>query len=289
MHLLRHDQAGDGIRRAGHQRERALHRPRALRPTVPVRDLAAAPPARLVVRKYAEPDLRGSPAPTKRHPAAHRRRARPPGLQLRHPHLAHRRRDQRPLPLAYRDDAQAHQGRGLRMGYWLLHLPHAARGVRALPAGGAGPPLNGILALLLLFRGHERTEVKWQTARADGTFANQSVVRDAEESMARMRRWLRFLVIVGLLFVGLAVVGLIFGGIKSGSVLVLDLSGDIEEEKAQGAWGATLGSDITVLHQILDAIDAAKSDARITGLVVKISSPGGNWAKLAEIREPLIG
>src|SRR5712692_567832 len=106
--------------------------------------------------------------------------------------------------------------------------------------------------------------------------------------MARMRRWLRFLVIVGLLLVGLAVIGLLFGGIKPGSVLVLDLSGDIEEEKAQGAWGATLGSDITVLHQLLDAIDAAKSDARITGLVVKISSPGGNWAKLAEIREHLI-
>lgn len=106
--------------------------------------------------------------------------------------------------------------------------------------------------------------------------------------MARMRRWFRFLLIMGLLFLGLAVIGVIFGGIKSGSVLVLDLSGDIEEEKAQGAWGATLGSDITVLHQILDAIDAAKTDARITGLVVKIANPGGNWAKLAEIREHLI-
>lgn len=106
--------------------------------------------------------------------------------------------------------------------------------------------------------------------------------------MARMRRWLRFLLIMGLLFVGLAVIGLIFGGIKSGSVLVLDLSGEIEEEKPQGAWGATLGSDITVLHQVLDAIDSAKTDERITGLVVKISSPGGNWAKLAEIREHLI-
>lgn len=106
--------------------------------------------------------------------------------------------------------------------------------------------------------------------------------------MARLKRWFRFFVILGLLFVGLAVIGLIFGGIKSGSVLVLDLSGSIEEEKPQGAWGAILGSDVTVFHQIVDAIDAAKSDARITGLVVKISSPGGNWAKLAEIRERLI-
>ena len=106
--------------------------------------------------------------------------------------------------------------------------------------------------------------------------------------MARMRRWLRFLVIVGLLFVGLVVIGLIFGGIKSGSVLVLDLSGAIEEEKAQGAWGATLGADITVLHQLLDAIDAAKTDSRITGLVVKIAYPSAHWAKLQEIREHLL-
>lgn len=106
--------------------------------------------------------------------------------------------------------------------------------------------------------------------------------------MARMRRWFRFLLIVGLLFVGLAVIGIIFGGgIKSGSVLVLDLSGAIEEQKAPGAWGATVGSDITVLHQILSAIDAAKNDARITGVVAKVSNPGGNWAKLEEIRAHL--
>ncbi len=106
--------------------------------------------------------------------------------------------------------------------------------------------------------------------------------------MARMRRWVRFLLLVVVLFVGLAVIGYIFGGIKSGSVLVLDLSGEIAEEKPQGAWGAILGTDVTVLHQILDSIDAAKTDGRITGLVVKISNPGGAWAKLAEIREHIM-
>lgn len=105
--------------------------------------------------------------------------------------------------------------------------------------------------------------------------------------MAR-RRWFRFLLIAGLLFIGLVAIGLLFGGIKSGSVLVLDLSGDIDEEKPQGAWGATLGGDVTVLHQVLDSIDAAQSDARITGLVVKIAYPSAHWAKLQEIREHLL-
>jgi protease-4 len=110
----------------------------------------------------------------------------------------------------------------------------------------------------------------------------------AEDFMARMRRWLRNLLILILLFVGIGLFGLIFGGIKSGSVLVLDLSGDIEEQKAEGAWGALLGGDITVFHQILDAIDAAKTDAHITGLVVKIAYPGAHWAKLQEVREHLL-
>ncbi len=105
-------------------------------------------------------------------------------------------------------------------------------------------------------------------------------------SMKRRRRIVVALVLLAVL--GVVLFAVMFGRIPSGSVLVLDLSGPLEEQKAMGVWGAVLGSDITVMYQLLDAIDAARTDPRITGLVVKISSPGAHWAKLQELREHLL-
>ncbi len=104
-----------------------------------------------------------------------------------------------------------------------------------------------------------------------------------------MKRRGKWIVLAVVLSVFVLAIYLAFSSrLKAGSVLVLDLSGPIEEEKAPGPWGAALGGDITVLHQIVDAIDTAKSDPKIAGLVVKVAGPGARWAKLQEIRDHLL-
>jgi protease-4 len=78
------------------------------------------------------------------------------------------------------------------------------------------------------------------------------------------------------------------GGTPSDSVLVIDLSGPIEEQKPGGAFAELFGPKVLVLHKITEAIDRAKDDDNIAGIVVKVSSPGAGWAKLQEIRAHLL-
>jgi protease IV len=72
------------------------------------------------------------------------------------------------------------------------------------------------------------------------------------------------------------------------SVLVLDLSGPIEEQEPPDVSSFFLGSQPLVLHEINDAIDQAKSDSRIKGLVVRIATMDAGWAKLEEIHQHLL-
>ncbi len=78
------------------------------------------------------------------------------------------------------------------------------------------------------------------------------------------------------------------GRVPSGSVLVIDLSGPIEEQKPTGFLGSLFGGDIVVMHQVLDALDAAKTDSHVAGVVVKVNNPEARWAKLQEIRQRLL-
>ena len=88
LHLLRHHPAGDAIRRARGARDLALHRPRALRAPVPLRDLDHAEAAPLVLCLLHERGLqRPCRSPAECAPAD-RPGALEPSLQLRHPHLA---------------------------------------------------------------------------------------------------------------------------------------------------------------------------------------------------------
>ncbi len=75
--------------------------------------------------------------------------------------------------------------------------------------------------------------------------------------------------------------------ISSHSVLVLDVSGEIEEQRAADVLSAFDGRT-PVLHDYVDAIDAARSDSKITGLVVKIGPLETGWGKLEEIRAHLV-
>ncbi|MGB6482401.1 MAG: signal peptide peptidase SppA [Candidatus Acidiferrales bacterium] len=72
------------------------------------------------------------------------------------------------------------------------------------------------------------------------------------------------------------------------SVLVLDLSGPIEEQQPPDVSSIFLGSQPLVLHEIDDAIDQASSDSRIKGLVVRIAPIDTGWAKLEEIHRHLL-
>jgi protease-4 len=71
------------------------------------------------------------------------------------------------------------------------------------------------------------------------------------------------------------------------SVLVMDASGQIEEQRAPDLFSAFSGTS-PVLHDYLDALDNARTDPRITGLVVRIAPLQTGWAKLEEIRSHLL-
>jgi protease-4 len=98
------------------------------------------------------------------------------------------------------------------------------------------------------------------------------------------RIWLLLVV----LFVVVVIVSAVSGGVAKNSVLVVELSGPIEEQKPQGIFAQLFGGKVTVLHDVTDAIDAAREDDKIAGLVVKITSPDAGWAKLQEIRAHLL-
>jgi protease-4 len=98
------------------------------------------------------------------------------------------------------------------------------------------------------------------------------------------RTWL-FLIALFIVFV---IVTALRGGLSSHSVLLIELKGPVEEQKPQGLWAQLFGPKVTVLHQVTDAIDHAKSDDKIAGLVVKISMPQMGWAKTQEIRSHLL-
>jgi protease-4 len=76
--------------------------------------------------------------------------------------------------------------------------------------------------------------------------------------------------------------------LESKSVLVIDADGEIDEQRPPNILGALTGTVVPVLHDYVDAIDSARSDSRITGLVVRIGSLDTGWAKLEEIRSHLL-
>ena len=76
--------------------------------------------------------------------------------------------------------------------------------------------------------------------------------------------------------------------LPSRGVLVIDLMGQIEEQRAPDIFSAFNGNSVPVLHDYVDAIDAAANDSRITGLVVRIAPLETGWGKLEEIRSHLL-
>ncbi|HTV59538.1 MAG TPA: signal peptide peptidase SppA [Verrucomicrobiae bacterium] len=88
--------------------------------------------------------------------------------------------------------------------------------------------------------------------------------------------------------------GLIWWGISlptrisSRSVLLMDVNGQIEEQRPEDILSAFSGGSIPVQHDYTDAIDAAATDPKIAGLLVRIGPLETGWAKLEEIHSHLL-
>ncbi|MGH9748216.1 MAG: signal peptide peptidase SppA [Candidatus Acidiferrales bacterium] len=76
--------------------------------------------------------------------------------------------------------------------------------------------------------------------------------------------------------------------LPSNAVLVIDADGEINEQRAPDVFADFTGSGQPVLHDYFDAIDAARGDSHIQGLVVRVGPLETGWAKLEEIRAHLI-
>jgi protease-4 len=76
--------------------------------------------------------------------------------------------------------------------------------------------------------------------------------------------------------------------LASNSVLVIDASGEINEQRPIDFFSAFDGFSTPVLHDYLDAIDAARADSHIKGLVVRVGPLQTGWGKLEEIRAHLM-
>ncbi|MGH9689595.1 MAG: signal peptide peptidase SppA [Candidatus Acidiferrales bacterium] len=76
--------------------------------------------------------------------------------------------------------------------------------------------------------------------------------------------------------------------LASNSVLVINAEGEIDEQKPASILGDLTGNSTPVLHDYLDAIDSARTDPRIVGIVVRIAPLDTGWGKLEEIRIHLL-
>lgn len=72
------------------------------------------------------------------------------------------------------------------------------------------------------------------------------------------------------------------------SVLVIDADGEINEQREPDLLSAFSGTNAPVLHDFVDGIDAARTDPRIVGVVVRIAPLRTGWGKLEEIRTHLL-
>jgi protease IV len=89
-----------------------------------------------------------------------------------------------------------------------------------------------------------------------------------------------------VIFIGIAVSSPVRVG--SNAVLVLNVEGEIEEQRPTDFFSAINGETTPVQHDFTDELDTAKTDSRIKALVVKIGPLATGWSKLEEIRAHLL-
>lgn len=96
------------------------------------------------------------------------------------------------------------------------------------------------------------------------------------------------IVVVVLFLIVIASFVFLAGRLPSNAVLVLRISGTIEDQKPSGVFGELGAPSALVQYQLLDAIEAAKTDDRIRGLVLDIQSVGAGWARTQELHRKLL-
>jgi protease-4 len=104
--------------------------------------------------------------------------------------------------------------------------------------------------------------------------------------------------VVALLFVavmvsaaGLIVTALVVGGggptVSGNSVLLMRVSGDLQEMEPGGVLGQFLEAPPTV-RSVTEALRKAKVDDRVTGVIIRPSGTAALWAKVQEVRDAII-
>lgn len=90
---------------------------------------------------------------------------------------------------------------------------------------------------------------------------------------------------VGLIFTAL----LVGGGapqVASNSVLLLKISGDLQESAPGGVIGQLFEAPPTV-RSVVDTLRKAKVDRRVTGIIIRPSGTAALWAKVQEVRDAI--
>ena len=93
--------------------------------------------------------------------------------------------------------------------------------------------------------------------------------------------------IVLVLEIVLITVGYFSKRIKQDTVLTLRLEGEIAEQAPGDGLASLLGGPPNTVAEIVEGLDRARRDARITGLELRIVEPGLGMANLQEIRQKI--
>ena len=93
-------------------------------------------------------------------------------------------------------------------------------------------------------------------------------------------------IVVALEVIGLAV-SYFSKRIPKNTVLVMRLEGSISEEAPQDTLSELAFGQRTTIADIVEALDRARTDARITGLVVRVGQPLMGLAKMQEVRRKI--
>lgn len=97
---------------------------------------------------------------------------------------------------------------------------------------------------------------------------------------------------VAAMAVGAAAVGVLAlalrgsgGGVASRSYLYLDLDGEIPEQPAGNELGSLLERKPPSLRALVEGLDRAAGDSRISSVVLRVGSLDGGWATVQELRD----
>lgn len=102
-----------------------------------------------------------------------------------------------------------------------------------------------------------------------------------------VRKGRLILILALVLVVGLIILGQLQQRIPARTVLKLTIAGPVAEEDWPDFSAEFWEGDVTVFRHLLDALDRAQSDDRITGVSLEVRSVGMNFGKVQELRAKL--